>query len=59
MDAWEMDQGAVTSSMVNFMADPHAQLTEALDMKLTHPGPASVGIINRCKRNAIFLVDGK
>jgi peroxiredoxin len=59
MDAWEMDQGAMTSSMVNFFGDPYSQLTEALDMKLVHPGPEGVGLINRCKRNAMYLEDGR
>lgn len=44
--------------MLKLMGDPAGELTEALDMKLTHPGPASKGIIGRCKRHAIYVVNG-
>jgi 2-Cys peroxiredoxin 5 len=57
MQAWATDQ-KVGGSMINFMADPAADLTKALDMEMTHPGPPSVGIIGRCKRFAIHAVDG-
>jgi len=57
MQAWAEDQG-IRKSMVTFMADPAAELTKALDMEMTHPGPPSVGIIGRCKRFAIHAVDG-
>ena len=40
------------------MGDPAGDLTKALDMELTDPGPASVGIIGRCKRHAIYAVNG-
>jgi len=46
-------------SMVTFLADPTANLTKALDLELTHPGPASVGIIGRCKRFALYAVNGE
>ena len=45
--------------MVKFMGDPAGELTDALDMKMTHPGPASVGIIGRCKRHALHVVNGE
>lgn len=45
--------------MLQLMGDPAAELTKALDMELTHPGPASVGIIGRCKRFAMYAVNGK
>lgn len=57
MQAWGADQG-IKGSMVSFLADPAAELTKALDMEMTHPGPPSVGIIGRCKRFAIHVVDG-
>jgi len=57
MQAWGEDQG-IGGSMVSFVADPAAELTKALDMEMTHPGPPSVGIIGRCKRFAIHAVDG-
>jgi peroxiredoxin len=57
MQAWGEDQG-IKGSFVSFVADPAADLTKALDMEMTHPGPPSVGIIGRCKRFAIHAVDG-
>lgn len=41
------------------MGDPAGELTKALDMELTHPGPISKGIIGRCKRFSMYAVDGK
>jgi Peroxiredoxin len=58
VQAWAEDQG-IKGSMVTFFADPAADLTKALDMEMTHPGPPSVGIIGRCKRFAIHAVDGE
>ena len=40
------------------MGDPAAELTKALDVELTHPGPASKGIIGRCKRFALYAENG-
>ena len=56
VQAWGEDQG-IKGSMVTFVADPAAELTKALDMEMTHPGPPSVGIIGRCKRFAIHVDD--
>ena len=58
MQAWAEDQG-VGGSMVTFVGDPAAELTKALDMEMTHPGPPSVGIIGRCKRHAIYAEKGE
>lgn len=57
MDAWADDQ-EILGSIVSFVADPAGDLTKALDMEMTHPGPPSVGIIGRCKRFAMHVVDG-
>lgn len=57
MQAWAKDQ-KVGLSMLQLMGDPAAELTKALDMEMTHPGPASVGIIGRCKRFAIYAKNG-
>jgi len=57
MKAWAKDQ-KIEGSMITFMGDPSGALTKALDMEMTHPGPASVGIIGRCKRFALILDDG-
>jgi len=58
MQAWAKDQ-KVESSMLQLMGDPAGELTKALDMELTHPGPLSVGIIGRCKRFAMYVVNGE
>mmetsp|Transcript_14937 Transcript_14937/g.20348 ORF Transcript_14937/g.20348 Transcript_14937/m.20348 type:complete len:93 (+) Transcript_14937:375-653(+) len=58
MQGWAKDQ-RVGLSMLNFVGDPTGELTEALDMKMTHPGPVSKGIIGRCKRHAIYAVNGE
>mmetsp|Transcript_37942 Transcript_37942/g.77448 ORF Transcript_37942/g.77448 Transcript_37942/m.77448 type:complete len:99 (-) Transcript_37942:307-603(-) len=57
MTAWAEDQG-IEGSMITFMADPVSELTAALDMGLTHPGPSSIGLVRRCKRFAMHVVDG-
>jgi peroxiredoxin 5 len=57
MTAWAEDQG-VEGSMIKFLADPSGAFTDAIDMKMTHPGPPSVGIIGRCKRHALYIEDG-
>ena len=46
-------------SMLTLMADPAGELTKALDMELTHPGPLSKGLYGRCKRHAIYAVKGE
>lgn len=45
--------------MLKLMGDPAGELTEALDMKMTDPRPEAVGIIGRCKRHAIYAVNGE
>jgi len=61
MTAWKKDQGLAGSDLIEFVADTQASLTEALGAVLTtHPGPASkLGAhTNRCKRTAMYVVDG-
>lgn len=41
------------------MADPAGELTSALGMELTHPGPIGKGLHGRCKRHAIYAVNGE
>ena len=42
------------------MGDPKGDLTKALDMELTHPGPTEEkGLWGRCKRHAIYAVNGE
>lgn len=50
----EDDEGRLT-----LVGDPEGALTRKLEMELTHPGPLSVGIIGRCKRFAVYAVNGE
>mmetsp|Transcript_60609 Transcript_60609/g.91466 ORF Transcript_60609/g.91466 Transcript_60609/m.91466 type:complete len:120 (+) Transcript_60609:239-598(+) len=58
MAAWAESQGVPEDSMLKLMGDPTAAVTKALDMELTHQGPQSIGLLNRCKRFALYVVDG-
>mmetsp|Transcript_2796 Transcript_2796/g.7693 ORF Transcript_2796/g.7693 Transcript_2796/m.7693 type:complete len:99 (+) Transcript_2796:507-803(+) len=58
MEAWAKDQ-KTGLSLLQLMGDPKGELTKALDVELTHPGPIDVGIIGRCKRHAIYAVNGE
>lgn len=57
MAAWEKDQGT-EGSMISMFCDPSGAFTKEVGMELTADGPASVGIIGRCKRYAMHVVDG-
>lgn len=59
MQAWAKDQ-KTGLSMLQLMADPKGDLTKALDLELTHPGPTEgAGLWGRCKRHAIYAVNGE
>uniref|UniRef100_A0A6T6H159 Redoxin domain-containing protein n=1 Tax=Craspedostauros australis TaxID=1486917 RepID=A0A6T6H159_9STRA len=58
MQAWSDDQKIPDDGLVTLMADPFSVITRALDMELTHDGPQSLGLINRCKRFALVIQDG-
>jgi len=67
MKAWAIDQGVAgvdkddfssDASIITLMGDPYGDLTAALEMEMTHPGPASVGIHGRCKRFALYVENG-
>lgn len=58
MTAWGKDQG-IEESMIKFFGDPSGEFTKAVGMEMTHAGPISVGIIGRCKRFALYVVDGE
>ena len=70
MDGWAKDQG-VEGSIVTFLADTRAELTKALGMEMTHPGPMealerppgrhSLGTtqVERQRMVAITQVDGQ
>jgi len=57
MDAWADDQ-KVRGSMIKFLGDPGRELTKAFGLELDHPGPQKAGIYARCKRHALYVVDG-
>jgi 2-Cys peroxiredoxin 5 len=57
MKAWAENQ-EVDGSMLTFLGDPSRALTDALDMVLDHPGPMGVLGYKRCKRFALYIVDG-
>mmetsp|Transcript_24768 Transcript_24768/g.44497 ORF Transcript_24768/g.44497 Transcript_24768/m.44497 type:complete len:91 (+) Transcript_24768:370-642(+) len=54
---WAKSQKSALT-MLNFLGDPNSELTRALDLELTHPGPISVLGPGRCKRFAMHVVDG-
>lgn len=68
MTAWKTDQGLAGSDMIEFLADTHGELTDALGLTLTGAGkPYAQGEgpnkalgfhTKRCKRSAMYVVDG-
>ena len=58
MDAWAENQGADKSEIIKMMGDPSGELTRKLGMTLEHPGPMSKLGYARCKRFAMYIVDG-
>ena len=59
MQAWAADQGISDDSVITFVGDPHGHLTSALGMELTHEGPLGKGLVGRCKRNVLHVVDNE
>lgn len=64
MSAWAESLGVDHSGAndnlgrITFLGDPLGELTTKLNMELTHKGPTSVGIVGRCKRFALYVVNG-
>jgi peroxiredoxin len=58
MDAWALDLGVLGSDLITMMADPKSELTKALGMELTAPGPISKGLLSRSKRVALYIDNG-
>ena len=58
MEAWAQDLGADRSNLITLMGDPSGAFTRSLDVLLTAPGPNGKGLHGRCKRFAMYLVDG-
>jgi len=57
MKAWASDQNT-SESIIKMYADPTSAFTRACDMEMTHPGPVGFGLLGRCKRYALYVVDG-
>lgn len=64
MAAWSEDMGVPMigddekKSMIHLFGDPYSEVTERLDMELTATGPKMVGLVQRCKRFALYIVNG-
>jgi len=68
MAAWAEDQGVKcledddddddSTSILHLFADPYGLVTESLDMEMTAAGPKMVGLVDRSKRYALYIVDG-
>jgi len=64
MGAWAKDQGVENweltddKGFVSFFADASSAFTDACGMELTHAGPTGKGLLKRCKRFAMYVVDG-
>jgi 2-Cys peroxiredoxin 5 len=59
MTAWGKDQKVEEGSIIKMYGDPTSAFTKACDMELTHEGPIGVGLLGRCKRFALYVVDGE
>lgn len=64
MNAWASDLGLEHSGAndslgrITFLGDPYGDLTSKLEMEMTHPGPLGKGLVARCKRFALYAVNG-
>jgi len=61
MDAWADDQKVGRDgkgSIINMLGDPHGALTDALGMRMTHPGPQGKFGQGRSKRYSALVVKG-
>lgn len=57
MAAWG-EAMKIAGSNITFLADTRMECTKALGLELTHPGPMGVLGNPRCKRFAMYVVDG-
>ena len=58
MTAWAESQGVPKDSIIQLLGDPYGEVTAKLDMELTHAGPKQKGLVNRCKRHALYVENG-
>lgn len=70
MNAWEKNQGVADEPFIKFVSDPSSALTSALDMELAPLGegqaeidgvfgPYYKGLVKRCKRFVMYVMDGE
>lgn len=70
MMAWEKAQGCASEDFIKFGGDPTSELTLALDQELKELGegqaevdgtfgPYYMGLFKRCKRFALYIMDGE
>lgn len=61
MKAWAKDQGVGEDgkdTIVNFLGDPHGRFTDAMGLRMDHPGPGEIFGQGRSKRYSAYFVDG-
>jgi peroxiredoxin len=60
MEAWAESLGVTNdhSLLLQLMGDPYSEVTKALGMELVHHGPYLVGLVQRCKRFALYIENG-
>mmetsp|Transcript_46717 Transcript_46717/g.94229 ORF Transcript_46717/g.94229 Transcript_46717/m.94229 type:complete len:116 (-) Transcript_46717:23-370(-) len=58
MNAWSTAQGIDSKGIITFMADTNGDLTKALGMSMTHPGPCQKLGAGRCKRFSAYVEEG-
>jgi len=56
MRAWANDQ-KIEGTLLNLMGDPYGEFTKLCGMELNHPGPIKKGLVGRCKRFAMHVVN--
>lgn len=54
MGAWMAKLG-LGGTITQMFGDPSGEFTKACGMEMTHPGPASIGLIGRSKRFAMHV----
>ena len=55
MEAWAENQGVPKDGLITMMGDPYGQVTSALHMELVAAGPKQKGLVDRCKRFALYI----
>jgi peroxiredoxin len=63
MTAWSEDQNIPMltddkAGLTHLYADPYGEVTERLNMEMTAMGPKMKGLVDRCKRFALYIVEG-